>query len=357
METFTATGLLDMSILAPSRRQTRRDFVRVGARIGVQAMVLGALPGACRLAAHAEATPNVTRVAFLAPGSATTPFAVLMQRAFREGLRDVGRIENETFIVESRFAEGKFERIPELVAELVRLDVKAIAAIGSPAAAIVKRETTIPIVMIGDPVGIKLAATVDRPGGTVTGLASNSEEICGKRLRLLKAVAPSLTRVAFVANPANPAIPGILRMTRVVAEALRIELIPVDVQTEKDMEHALETMVRAEAQAFVFYPPGPMQDARVIQIAEMAIRHRLPWSDEIPRNATLGALLAYGADYPDLARRAAGYVDKILKGASPAGLPLGLPSKVEFAVNMKTADALGLAIPGSILAEATNVVR
>jgi putative ABC transport system substrate-binding protein len=281
-----------------------------------------------------------------------------MQRAFQEGLRALGWIEGETFVLESRFAEGRFERIPEFVAELilVRLDVKAIFALGSHAAAIVKRETTIPLVMIGDPVGTKLAASADRPGGTVTRLASVSQEICGKRLKLLKDVEPGLTRAAIVANPDHPATPGVVRMTQTAAEALRIELVPVDVRAEQDIESAFETMIKAGARAFVFYPV-PMPDARAVQVAELAIQRQLRWLDEIPRNATLGALLGYGPDYPDLSRRAAGYVNKILKGASPADLPIGVPAKFELVANLRTAQALGVTFPPSVLAEATNVIR
>jgi putative tryptophan/tyrosine transport system substrate-binding protein len=357
MKTRNAPRPLDVSSLAAHRDQSRREFMQVAARVVASGVAFSALPGLCHLMAHAQTPANVTRIAFLSPGPRpATDQPVPMRSAFQEGLRTLGWIESDTFIIESRFAEGQFERIPEFVAEWVRLDVKAIFALGSQAAAMVKRETTIPLVMIGDPVGTKLAASADRPGGTVTGLASVSQEIRGKRLKLLKDVVPGLTRAAIVANPDHPATPGAVRMTQIAAEALRIELVPVDVRTEKDIESAFETMIRLGAGAFVFYPV-PMQDTRVVQVAEIAVQRRLPWSDEIPRNATLGALLGYGPDYPELSRRAAGYVDKILKGASPADLPIGVPTTFELVANLRTAQGLGLTIPESVLAEATSVVR
>jgi len=210
--------------------------------------------------------------------------------------------------------------------------------------------------MIGDPVGTKLAATLDRPGGTVTGLASNSQEICGKRLTLLKAVVPGLTRVAFIANPESPATPSIRRITQNTAMSLGIELIDIGVHTEREIEGAFDTMGRAGAQGFIFYPV-PMVDHRVTQLAEIAVQRRISWMDEIPRNATLGALLGYGADYPELARRAADYIDKIVKGADPAVLAIGVPEKTEFVVNLKTAQALGITIPEPVLAEARTLIR
>lgn len=277
-------------------------------------------------------------------------------KAFQEGLRALGLLESETFVIESRFAEGNFERIPSLVADLVRLDVKVIFVPGTPAATIVKRETAIPLVMIGDPVGAKLAASLDRPGGTVTGFASNPEQIVAYRVKLLKAVVPGITRAGFVAKPDSPAIPGILRMTRIAAEAAGIDVVPVDVQSERDVEAAFETMIKRGVQGFIFYPV-PMHDTRVTQLAQTAVGHRLPWLDEIPRNATLGALLGYGADYPELARQAADYVEKILKGAHPADLPIGLARKSELVVNLQTARAIGVTIPESLVVEATKVVK
>lgn len=352
MEIRNVRSSLQMEQLADTDPiQSRRQFIQVAARIGAVGVTFSVLP------ARAQTPSNVTRIAFVSPGPRPAPDQpVPMQKAFQEGLRALGRIEGEAFVLESRFAEGKFERIPEFVAELVRLEVKAIFALGSQAAAIVKRETTIPLVMIGDPVGTKLAASADRPGGTVTGLASVSPEICGKRLQLLKDVEPGLTRAAIVANPDHPATPGVARMTQTAAEAMRIELVRVDVRAEKDIESAFETMIKGGVRAFVFYPV-PMQDARTSQVAEAAIQRQLRWLDEIPRTATLGALLGYGPDYPDLSRRAAGYVNEILKGASPADLPIGVPTKFELVANLRTAKALGVTFPPSVLSEATNVIR
>jgi ABC-type uncharacterized transport system substrate-binding protein len=329
--------------------RSRREFAHLAARGTASAVALSVLSA---ISGHAQMSAAVTRVAFISPG-ANQPSPML--DAFRGILRALGWSESDKFIIESRFADGQFQRIPDYVAELARLDVKAIYVIGSQAAEIVKQETTIPVVMIGDPIGAKLAASYDRPGGTVTGLASVSQEICGKRLKLLKIVAPELTRVAFAANPEHPATPNLLRMTRITAEALQIELIPADVRTERDMESAFETMAKVGARGFIFYPV-PMLDGRFRQLADIAVQRRLLWSDEVPRNVTLGALLSYGPDYLDLSRRAADYIDKILKGASPSDLAIGVPTRFELVVNLKTAQGLSLTIPESVLSEATKVI-
>ena len=337
--------------------ETRRQFMRAGARIGAQALVVRASLGTRVLLAQAQPAANVTRVGFVAAGPRPTADRPNMfLKGFQEGLRMLGLPESETFIIESRFAEGNFERIPSLVAELVRLDVKVIFTPGTPAASMVKGETAIPLVMIGDPVGARLATSLDRPGGTVTGLWSNPEQIVAQRVKLLKAVVPGLTRAGFVAKADSPAIPSILRMTRTAAEALGIEVIPVDVRLESDMESAFETMIKRGVQGFIFYPV-PMPDTRIAHLAEKAIQHRLAWLDEIPRNATLGALLGYGPDYPELARRAADYAQKILRGAQPGDLPIGVPSKFELIANLQTARAISVTIPDSIVTEATEVVR
>lgn len=339
-----------------SRDWNRRAFIRLARQGATSGAVFSALPAICHLAARAQTATGI-RVAFISPGQRPTPdHPSPMLNGFQEGLRALGWTENDKLLIEARFAEGQFQRIPEYIAELVWLNVKAICVVGSQAAAAVKQETTIPLVMIGDPVGTKLAASADRPGGTVTGLASVSQELCSKRLKVLKDLEPKLIRAAVVANPDHPAMPGVVRMTRTAAETLRIDLVAVDVRTEKDLEAAFETMIKEKAEGFVYYPV-PMSDSRVSQVADIAMQRRLLWSDEVPRNAVLGALVSYGPDYPDLARRAAGYVDKILKGTSPAVLPIGMPTAFELVVNLRTAQGLGLTIPEAVLSEATNVVR
>ena len=331
--------------------------MHAGARIGVRVAVAFASLSLRGRAARAQSSANVTRVGFVAAGPrpmADRPNMFL--KAFREELRTLGLPESETFVIESRFAEGNFERIPDLVADLVRLDVKVIFVPGTPAATIVKRETAMPVVMIGDPVGAKLAASLEHPGGSVTGLTSNPEQLVAHRVKLLKTVVPGLTRAGFIAKSDNPAIPGILRMTRTAAEALRIDLMPVEVRSESEVEGAFQTMIGRGVQGFIFYPM-PMPDTRITQLAATAIHLQLPWLDEIPRNATLGALLGYGADYPELARRAAEYVEKILRGTRPGNLAIGVPSKFELVANLQTARAIGVSIPDSVLAEAAQIVK
>jgi putative tryptophan/tyrosine transport system substrate-binding protein len=353
MNKRSATRRFDTSSHFGRRNWSRREFTQLAAR-GTAA---GVALSVSAISGHAQTPAAAIRVAFITPfarPAANQP--VPMLDAFQAGLRALGWTESDTFIVESRFAAGQFQKISEYVNELARLDVRAIFVLGSQAAALVKQETTIPVVMIGDPIGAQLVANADRPGGTVTGLASVSQEICGKRLKVLKDAAPDLTRVAFAANPEHPATPNVLRMTRAAAEMLRIDLVPVDVRSEKDLEGAFDMMAKAGTTAFIFYPV-PMSDDRFRQLAELAVQRRLLWSDEVPRNVTLGALLSYGPDYLELSRRAAGYIDKILKGARPADLPIGVPTRFELVVNLKTAQDLGLTIPESVLLEATKVLR
>lgn len=355
MESNGGSAAFAVSAIGPRVTLTRRQFMHAGARIGAQAVVLSASFGVWRRSAQAQSP--VTRVGFVAPGQRpTTERPNMFLKAFQEGLRALGLLESETFVIESRFAEGNFERIPSLVADLVRLDVKVIFVPGTPAATRVKRETAIPVVMIGDPVGAQLAASLDRPGGTVTGFASNPEQIVAYRVKLLRTVLPGLTRAGFLANSESAAIPGILRMTRAAAESFGIDVIPVDVRSETDIEGAFETLNKAGVQGFIFYPV-PMQDTRLSELAQKAIQHRLVWLDEIPRHATLGALVGYGPDYPELARRAAEYAAKILKGARPGDLPIGVPTTFELVANFQTARAVGVTIPDSVVAEATKVVR
>ena len=202
MENNSGSAAFTGSVIGPRVTQTRRQFMHAGTRISVQAVVLCASFGVRRRSAQAQSP--VTRVGFVAAGARpTTERPNMFLKAFQEGLRALGLPESETFAIESRFADGNFDRIPSLVADLVRLDVKVIFVPGTPAATSVKRETAIPLVMIGDPVGAKLAASLDRPGGTVTGFASNPEQIVAYRVKLLKIVIPGLTRAGFVANPDN----------------------------------------------------------------------------------------------------------------------------------------------------------
>ena len=269
--------------------QTRRQFMHAGTRIGVRAAVAFASLSMRGRAARAQSSANVTRVGFVAAGPhPTADRPNMFLKAFREELRALRLPESETFVIESRFAEGNFERIPGLVADLVRLDVKVIFVPGTPAATIVKRETAIPLVMIGDPVGAKLAASLEHPGGSVTGLTSNPEQLVAHRVKLLKTVVPGLTRAGFIAKSDNPAIPGILRMTRTAAEALRIDLMPVEVRSESEVEGAFQTMIGRGVQGFIFYPM-PMPDTRITQLAATAIHHQLPWARRDSAERHLGS--------------------------------------------------------------------
>ena len=279
--------------------------------------------------------------------------------AFRQGLRGLGYVEGQNIALEERWAEGRFDRLPSLAAELVRLNVDIILTVSTPAAQAGQQATrSIPIVMtnVSDPVEIGLVSSLARPGGNVTGLSLMHPDLSGKRLELLKEVIPKLSRVAVLSNLSNPIIPPLLRETEAAARALGVQLQVVEVRGPTEFDSAFSAMTRDRAGALVVLPDGIFQNERR-RIATLAAKSRLPaiyaWREAVDA----GGLMAYGASVPDIFRRAAVYVDKILKGTKPADLPVEQPTKFELVINLKAAKQIGLTVPPNVLARADKVIK
>ena len=279
--------------------------------------------------------------------------------AFRQGLRELGYVEGKNIVMEYRYAEGKLERVPALAAELVHLKVDVIVtAAATPTRAAKGATVTIPIVMTNDndPVGNGFVASLARPGGNITGMASLSPELSGKRLELLKEIVPTLSRVAVVGTSTNPGNAQTLRETELAAETFGVRLQYLDVISSNDIETAFREASKGRAEA-VLALGGPLLADRRKQFADLAAKSRLPaiyWRSDI---VEAGGLMSYGVYSPDLDRRAATYVDKILKGAKPADLPIEQPTKFELFFNLKSAKQIGLTIPPNVLARADRVIK
>jgi ABC-type uncharacterized transport system substrate-binding protein len=276
----------------------------------------------------------------------------------RQGLRDLGYMEDKDFAFEERRSEGRSERWPDLAAELVRLNVRVIVSSGTPATLAAKRATTtIPVVMAptGDPVCTGLVASLARPGGNVTGLMQLGAGLAGKRLELLKEVIPHLSRVAFLWNPANVDQKCHFNEVQAAARDLGLILHSVEVRKLDEFDRAFAVMIRGRPSALQM-TGDPMHQLRIDWIMAFASKNRLPVMYQLNESVERGGLMSYGAPRADLIRRAASYVDKIIRGAKPADLPVEQPTKFEFVINMKTAKALGLTLPPSMLLRADRVI-
>jgi putative ABC transport system substrate-binding protein len=309
------------------------------------------------LRVEAQAPAKVPRIGYLSVLSATNnPYTL---EAFRQGLRELGYVEGQTIGIEYRFAEGRPERLPALAAELVRLKVDVIvtAAPAAPEAA-QHATSTIPIVFaaVGDPVAVGLVASVARPGGNITGLSSIAPEVVGKQLELLKEVAPKVSRVAVLQNPSNQAHPFVLRQAEGAARTLGVQLQVLKAGNPAEIDAAFAAMSSQRAGGVLVLRDSLFLAQRT-QIAALAAESRLPAVYGLKEEAEAGGLMAYGASGPVMYRRAATYVDKILRGAKPADLPVEQPTKFELIINMKTAKALGLPIPPSLLLRADQVIQ
>ena len=310
------------------------------------------------LGAAAQQPGKVPRIGYFSAGSPSS--APHLLEAFRKGLRELGWVEGQNIVIDYRFAEGRFDRLPDLAAELVRLKVDIIVAVPTPAAAAAKNATeTIPIVMInvGDPVGLGLIASLARPGGNVTGSSySVGLEIIGKQLELLKETVPKVRRVAILWNPANPSHPLVVRELNVAARSLGVQLQFLEARGPNEFEGAFAAMAKERMGALLVVPDSVSFLHRT-RLADLAARSHLPAAYGLRGHVDAGGLMSYGPDSADLFRRAATYVDKILKGAKPADLPVEQPTKFELVVNLKTAKALGLTIPQSVLVRADEVIQ
>jgi putative ABC transport system substrate-binding protein len=308
-------------------------------------------------AALAQESIARTRVAFVGAESPSTNRHFL--DAFRQGLREHGYVDGQNLTLEERWAEGRSERFPELIGELVRLKPRVILTVSVPAAMAAKNATTkIPIVFIaGDPLGSGLVVSLARPGGNLTGLSiSLGEDFSGKWLELLREAVPKVSRVAVLSNPTNPANTAYLTVLRGVAQKLGVKLQATEVRDPAGFDSAFASMSEERAQALVVVI-DPLTVRYRGRIAELAANYRLPAMYGFREFADAGGLMAYGANVADLCRRAGAYVDKILKGAKPADLPIEQPTKFELVINMKTARALGLTIPPSLLLRADQVLE
>lgn len=307
-------------------------------------------------AAQAQQAGKVYRVGFLWDSPAVFPDAI---EAFRAGLRDLGWIEGRDIAIEYRWAEGKSERMRELAAELVRLKVDVIVAPSSIYTGAAKRATaTIPIIFMShaDPLGSGHVASLARPGGNITGLSIMMTETNAKGLELLKEAVPGLSRVAVVWDPATPSHGPGLNAIEAAGRALALRIQPVAVRSAAEFDSAFSAIIRERADG-VLVLSTPIYIAGARRLAELAMTHKLPAMFGPRVHAETGGLMSFGPDRTDLYRRGAGYVDKILKGAKPAALPVQQPTKFELVVNLKTAKALGITIPQSVLLRADEAIQ
>ena len=307
---------------------------------------------------EAQQAPKLTKIGLLTPSSPAGSGHLV--EAFRQGLQELGHVEGKTFIIEVRYGDGRSERLPELARGLVSLKPDVIVTSTDVATAAVRRATrTIPIVMAlsTDPVATGFVASLNRPGGNITGLSNISAALSGKRLELLREAVPGLSRVAFLWNPDVRGALLDYKETEEVARSLRLELYSLEVSTAEDLDRALSTLTSQRAQAFIVTAANVVMFGRRAEIARVARSSRLPSMYSAKEYVDVGGLMSYGPSVPGMFRRAAVYVDKISKGAKPADLPVEQPTKFELVINMKTAKALGLTIPQSVLLRADQVIE
>jgi len=325
---------------------------------------LGTVAGgllAAPLAAEAPPGGKVYRVGYIGP----TPVATLISDptqyfdSFRREMRQRGYVEGQDLVLELRSVEERPDRASQVVGELVRLNPDVIVAVSAPVIQAARQVTrTIPIVMVGvgDPVAIGFVASLSRPGGNITGLSQLSSELSAKRLDLLKEVVPGVSRVAILWNPTNPSNASQLRATKLVAQALGMHLQLLEVRGPQDFESGFQAATRGRAGALITLDDLLIYTRRT-QIVALAAKRRLPAIYGWSKFAEAGGLMSYGPDFRDMYRQAAIFVDKILKGAKPGDLPIEQPAKLELVINLKTAKALGLTIPPSLLQRADQVIE
>jgi putative ABC transport system substrate-binding protein len=317
---------------------------------------LGGAAMAWPLAARAQRARKTHTIGFLSPAMAVfTAYSTVLFNA----LRELGWIEGQNIAIERRYAENRLERLPELAAELVHLNVEVIVATGTLGPLAAKRATSaIPIVMTaaGDPLASGLVASLAHPGGNVTGLSLMVPDIAGKRLELLREIVPRLVNVAVLWNAANPYPAIVFKETQTAAQKLGIEVQSLEVRSPDDFNGAFEKARRQRPDALIEVE-DPLTNSLHKRIVEFAAAEQLPSLHGIREEVETGGLISYGASVPDLFRRAAGYVDKILKGAKPADLPVEQPTTFELVINLKTARALGIDVPPTLLARADKVIE
>ena len=315
------------------------------------------LGGAAAWPLAARAQPKISRVGFM--GNSTAALEANLVGAFRDGLHELGYEEGRNIIIEYRWADGKYERFPALVAELIAAKVDVIVTAGTPAALAVKKATTtVPLVMVavGDPVGTGLVPSLARPGGNLTGLSSIAPDLEGKRLDILREVVPTLSHVAILFNSLNPFHVASMRQAHAAAQAMGIKLQQHDIRKSEDLDGAFAAIRNERPDALLILADRVFLHNRQ-RMMDFTEEQRLPNINAYTELVEAGGLMSYGPSYEDMHKRAAIYVDKIIKGAKPADLPIEQPSKFTFNINLKVAKALGLSVPSSLVTLADKVIE
>jgi putative tryptophan/tyrosine transport system substrate-binding protein len=321
----------------------RREFI----------LALGGAAAVCPLAARAQQTPPM--IGFLGPASASAMSA--WTAAFVQRLRELGWVEGRTIRIEYRWGDGRADRLPEIAAEFVRLKVDVIVTTGTPVPVLKEATSTIPIVftIANDPVGGGLVGSLSRPGGNVTGLSQLAADLGGKRLELLREVIPDLRRLATLSNVGNAATASEMIQVSEAARTLGLEVVNSEIRRSEDITSAIESLKgRADA---IYVQADPLMNTNRVRISTLALGARLPTLGGIREYVEAGGLMSYGPNFPDLFRRAAEYVGKILHGAKPGDLPVEQPTKFDLVVNLTTAKVLGLKVPEAFLVRADEVIE
>jgi putative ABC transport system substrate-binding protein len=324
---------------------TRREFIAL----------LGGAAAAWPLAAHAQQPAKLLTIGFLSPNAASAQGE--WTAAFVQRMRELGWVEGRTITIEYRWADGRVERLPDMAAELVRLKVDVIVTSGPAALAAKQATPTIPIVfgLVADPIGTGLIASLARPGGNVTGMSMQNTDLATKRLELLREIVPSLRRLAIVANVDNPGAVLEMGEVKAMARTLGLEVTTLELRRAEDIAPAFAAL---KGGADALYVCGdPLVSTNRVRINTLAVGARLPMIYNFRDHAVGGGLISYGANQADLFRRAAGFVDQILRGAKPADIPVEQPTKFDLVVNLVTAQALGLEVPPTLLARADEVIE
>src|SRR5215510_260653 len=309
------------------------------------------------LTAEAQPASRLPRIGFL--GNSTAALEANLIGPFREGLRDLGYVEGRNVLIEYRWAEGKYERFPALIGELLALKVAVIVTAGTPATLAVKKATTsVPLVMtaVGDPVGTGIVPSLSHPGGNITGLTAIATEIDAKRLELLREVVPSVSYIAVLWNTASPLQVLEEKQVHSAAQVLRMRVLSLGVTNEEEIKNALAVMAKERPGALLVLADRLLLHHRAL-IMDFATRYRLPGVHAYRELVEAGGLMSFGPSYADMHRRAAYFVDRILKGAKPGDLPVERPRTFELVINLKVAKALGLTIPQSVLLRATEIIQ
>ena len=338
-----ASDMLAFPVAVPEAAMRRREFILLGA--------------AAILPLAASAQPKIPRIGFM--GNSTAVLEANLLDAFREGLRELGYEEGRNIEIEFRWADGRYDKFPSLVAELIAANVDVIVTAGTPASLAVKKaSTTIPLVMVavGDPIGTGLVPSLARPGGNLTGLSSIAPDLEGKRLQLLREVAPALSHVGMFINSGNPFHVSSTKQARAAAQAMGIKLQLHDIRKSEDLDDAFDVIRKERPDALLILADRVFLHNRQ-RIVDFTKEQRLPNVNAYKELVEVGGLMSYGPSYEDMHKRAAIYVDKILKGAKPADLPIEQPSKFTFIVNLRAAKALGVTVPSQLLGLSDQLIE